>query len=47
MINILKKIGIFILILLAIYAIGIVGKADYEYETFEATHTPKPQMLRY
>lgn len=36
MIEILKKIGIFILIAIAIYAIGIVGQADYEYETIEA-----------
>lgn len=42
--KILKKLGIIILIAIAIFAVGIVGRADYEYETFEVTHTPKTRM---
>ena len=42
--ELLKKIGVIIAIILAILAVGIVGRADYEYETFEATHTPKTRM---
>lgn len=42
--KILKKLGIIILIVIAIFAVGIVGRSDYEYETFEATHTPVTRM---
>lgn len=42
--KLLKKLGVIIAIIIAILAIGIIGHADYEYETFEATHTPKTRM---
>lgn len=47
MVNILKKIGIFILIVIAILAIGIVGRADYEYEMIELQYAPKTRMPYY
>ena len=40
----MKKLLTVILILIAILAIGIIGQSDYEYETFEATHSPVTRM---
>lgn len=41
LINIIAAI---ILAILVFIAIGIVGQADYEYETFEYYHTPKVKI---
>lgn len=40
----MKKILTIILILLAFFAIGLVGQADYEEETIELNHTQIVRM---
>lgn len=40
----IKRILIIVGLVIGILAIGIVGQADYEYETIELTHTSKARM---
>lgn len=40
----MKKIIIILLSIIAIFAVGILGQADYEEETIEMTHTQQTRM---